>query len=78
MSTLLLSALSLPTGAFAVGPCPEAMFLELTETLRDTSPEGEHQAGVAAYAFLSPLGGFFFADYRRPYNLQCWEGRRSN
>ena len=56
-STLLLSALSLPSEAFAAGPCPEAMFLELAETLRDPSPEGERQAGVAAYAFLSHLGG---------------------
>lgn len=57
LSALLPAALSLPAGAFAAGPCPEAMFLELVETLRNPSPEGERQAGVAAYAFLSHLGG---------------------
>lgn len=57
LSTLLLSALSLPACTFAAGPCPEAMFLDLAETLRNPSPEGERQAGVAAYAFLSYLGG---------------------
>ncbi len=57
LSALLLAALPLPAGAFAAGPCPEATFLELAEKLRNPSPEGERQAGVAAYAFLSHLGG---------------------
>ncbi|MGI5923724.1 MAG: AraC family transcriptional regulator [Lentisphaeria bacterium] len=57
LSSLLPAALSLPTETFAAGPCPEVLFLELAETLRDPTPEGERQAGVAAYAFLSYLSG---------------------
>ncbi|MDD4098393.1 MAG: AraC family transcriptional regulator [Lentisphaeria bacterium] len=57
LSALLLAALPLPAGTFATGSCPEAIFLELAEKLRNPSPEGERQAGVAAYAFLSHLGG---------------------
>lgn len=48
----ILPALGLAPGLKEAGPCPEALFKELEDRIRNVSPDGERLASAAAYRIL--------------------------
>jgi AraC-like DNA-binding protein len=50
-------AFEYPREPFSAGPCPEDLFIQLTEEIYDSSPFGLRNIGATAYAIMAAAGG---------------------